>query len=357
MSRRNGLNRVLDANANRAREGLRVLEDAARFILDEASLASELKGLRHEITAHSTALMGGFTSSARDTEGDVGTHGDLPSECSRPNIVSVVEAAGHRAAEALRALEEFAKVIDVEHALAFEKVRYRIYDLEVALVSLLTRSSPSTWRVQVILTEALCAKPWREVVDSSIAGGADAIQIREKSMTDAELIQRVRDVIDVARPAGVSVIVNDRPDIAVAAGADGVHLGQDDFPVEEARKVIGSGMILGGSAHDLNEAERNIRAGCDYCGLGRMFLSETKPDVREAGPRFLKECVERWPTWPHLAIGGITPERIDTLIEHGASAVAVCYAVCGSESPEKVVASLRLALEHESSRHTGSLHS
>lgn len=357
MSRKNGLQRVLDANANRAREGLRVMEDAARFILDDAPLASELKGLRHTITSHCTALLGGMTSSARDTAGDVGTQEDLPSECSRPDLVSVVEAAGHRASEALRALEEFAKVIDVEHALAFEKVRYQIYDLEAAVVSLLARSSPSTWRVQVILTESLCAKPWREVVDAIVAGGADAIQIREKSMSDVELIRRVREVISVARPAGVSVIVNDRPDIAVAAGADGVHLGQDDFPVEEARKVIGSSMILGGSAHDLEEAERNLLAGCDYCGLGRMFLSETKPGVHEAGPGFLRQCVDKWPAWPHLAIGGVTTENIDVLIDHGASGVAVCFSVCGSENPEAEVSALRLALEHESSRHTRSLHS
>ncbi len=357
MSRRNGLNRVLDANANRAREGVRVMEDAARFILDDAPIASELKGLRHAITSHSSELLGGMTSPARDAAGDVGTREDLPSECSRPNLVSVVEAAGHRAAEALRALEEFAKVIDVGHALAFEQIRYRIYDLERSLVSSLARSSPATWRVQVSLTESSCLRPWSDVLDAIVAGGADAIQIREKTLSDVELIARVREVIAVARPAGVAVIVNDRLDVAVAAGAEGVHLGQDDFPVEEARGVIGSSMILGGSAHTLHEAERNFNAGCDYCGLGRMFSSETKPGVHEAGPRFLRECVDLWPTWPHLAIGGVAPEGIDTLIEHGASGVAVCHAVCGSENPEEVVSTLRLALEHESNRHTGSLHS
>ena len=340
------MSRLLDANANRAREGLRVLEDAARFILDDPELCGEAKGLRHLVTSAVADLLGRRGLAARDAGADVGTGIQEASEFQRPTLVSVIEAAGHRVPEALRALEEYAKVIDADVARSLEQARYRHYDLAGSVGAGMVRFTPSTWRVQVLLTESLCRHPWREVLDRAIAGGADSIQVREPDFTPAQLLARTRDVLSVAAPAGVSVIVNDHADVAVAAGADGVHLGQGDFPVEDARRVIGDGMLLGGSAHDLAEAQRNLDAGCDYCGVGRLFASHTKPDARGAECDVLRDFVASWPTWPHLAIGGISADTIDQVIEAGARAVAVCGAVCGADEPDAVVASMRLALEN-----------
>ncbi|MCH2161487.1 MAG: thiamine phosphate synthase [Phycisphaerales bacterium] len=323
-----------------------MVEDAARFVLDAGELAAEAKALRHAITAQVSTLTATGGLNARDVAGDVGTAVDHPGEFTRPNLGSVVEAAGHRAAEALRALEEYAKILDVEAAHALEHLRYRTYDLSAAVTGKVLRAAPATWRVQVLLTESQCRHGWAEVLDACIAGGADSIQVREPTLSKAALLERTRAVIEKARPAGVSVIVNDHADVAVAAGADGVHLGQGDFPVEEARRVIGGGMLLGGSAHDLAEAERNLAAGCDYCGLGRLFSSSTKPDAASASTGILTEVVENWPHWPHLAIGGITMAEIPAIIEAGGRAVAVCGAVCGSDDPAAVVAAMRMALEN-----------
>ena len=345
MQRPDGLDRLLDANANRAREGLRVVEDAARFVLDAAELATEAKTLRHEITALLAEMCGRAGEAARDVSGDVGVEVELPGEYRRTNLGSVVQAAGHRAAEALRALEEYAKIVDVDGAAALEKLRYRTYALASAVGEGVLRGAPAAWRIQVLLTESQCRLDWPEVLDACIAGGADSIQVREPTFSPGELLQRSRAVIARARPAGVSVIVNDHADVAVAAGADGVHLGQDDLPVEDARRVIGGGMLLGGSAHTIAEAERNFAAGCDYCGLGCLFTSTTKPDAMSASGDFLAGFVQTWPDWPHLAIGGVSMAEIPAIIEAGGRAVAVCSAVCGAEDPASVVASMRLALE------------
>lgn len=347
MPRFDGIPRLLDANANRAREGLRVLEDAARFVLDDKDLTARSKGLRHDITALMDSVLAIAGSAARDVEGDVGIREDLPSERSRPGITAVALAAGHRAAEAIRALEEYSKIIDQDLGSALEQLRYRAYDLQDAIVEQLSRSSPRIWRVQVILTESCCKRPWREVLDQAIAGGADAIQIREKSFSSSELLQRTREVIEVARPTGVGVIVNDHPDVALAASADGVHIGQTDFPLEDARRVIGGTMILGGSAHTIDEANRNFDAGCDYCGVGRMFTSTTKPGKHQKGGPLLTAFLERWKAWPHLAIGGIDATNINEVIALGGRAVAVCAGVCGVDEPAEVVASMRLALESQ----------
>ena len=237
--RQDGLERLVDANANRVREGLRTLEDLARFVLDASDLARDLKTIRHEITEAAARLVGP-TATPRDTAGDVGTEHMTDGELARPGLVAVAEAAGGRVTEGCRSLEEAAKVLDVggRVASALQSARYAAYDLAAAVTAAVARGRPSGWRVQVLLTESICRGPWTQVLESAIAGGADAIQVREKSFSSSELLDRVRSVIEIARPAGIPVIVNDRADVAVAAGADGVHLGQGDLPVEAARRVV-----------------------------------------------------------------------------------------------------------------------
>lgn len=344
--RRNGLDRMMDADGNRTREGLRVLEDLARFVLDDANLARELKEIRHEVTAAIEAL-GLRGLEARDASGDVGTAIGTDAEYRRPGVTAVAEAATGRATEALRALEEIAKVVASDHAPAsrLEVSRYRLYDLGQRVTVGLARSGPAGWRVQVLLTESICRGDWRAVLEAVVAGGADAIQVREKTMGPAALLERTRAVIEIARPAGVAVVVNDRADVAAAAEADGVHLGQHDLPVEEARRVVGALALVGGSAHDLAEAGRLVAAGCDYAGVGRFAESDTKPNATEAGPAFVRAFTEAHPAMPHLVIGGVGPENVDEVIAAGGRGVAVCAAACAAADPAEVVAGLRLTLQ------------
>jgi thiamine-phosphate pyrophosphorylase len=164
-------------------------------------------------------------------------------------------------------------------------------------------------------------------------------------MRGAALARRVEEVVRVARPAGASVIVNDRVDVALAVGADGVHVGQDDLSVTDARRLAGRTLLVGVSTHDLDEARAAIEAGADYCGVGPMFETSTKIVSEPAGPAYLEAFIEQFPRTPHLAIGGIAPGNVGRLAKRGGQGVAVCAAVCGADRPGEVVKTLRAALE------------
>ena len=336
--------RILDANANRAREALRVMEDAARFALDDAKLCAQLKSLRHDLREALAGLPAGWLEANRDTAGDVGTSIETPGELDRAGLSEVAVAAGKRLGEALRVIEEVGKTIDPDLARQVEAIRYRFYDVEGALHLRLGSARARQWRVCVLLTESLCRRPWPEVLAAVVEAGADCVQVREKQMAAADLVRRARQVIEVARPAGVSVIVNDRVDVAQAADADGVHLGREDLAVADARRAVGGSLLVGASTHDPDEARAAVEAGADYCGVGMMFPTTTRPGATPAGPPYLRAFLEHFPATPHLAIGGITPDNIGLLIDAGVRGVAVSSAVCGAEGPGEVVRALRDAL-------------
>jgi thiamine-phosphate pyrophosphorylase len=336
---------MLDANANRAREAMRVMEDVARFVLDDAELSGELKSLRHDLRAALDRLPPGWIEANRNTPGDVGTAISTASERERGCLVDVAFAAGKRLTEALRVIEEAGKTIDADFAAQIESLRYRAYTVESQLHVRMGTGAARQWRVCVLLTEALCTRPWEDVLLAIIDGGVDCVQVREKDMEGGALLERVRHVIEVTHASEISVIVNDRADTALAAGADGVHLGQHDMPIEDARKLAGRSLLIGASTHDLDEAKAAVDAGADYCGVGAVFASSLKPDRKPAGPAYLRAFIERYPHTPHLAIGGVTPDNIDALVEGGVQGVAVSSAVCAADDPAAVVASLRKAIE------------
>lgn len=335
--------RMIDANFNRAREALRVMEDTARFALDDGELAGALKVLRHELAEAVAELPPGWLEASRDVPGDVGTSLGAPGEGVRHGLAGIAAAAGARLTEALRVIEEAAKTLPGGLAERIESIRYRAYDLDARLR--LRLPAHAQWRVCVLLTEAACRRPWAEVAAAAVRGGADCIQVREPEFGGAALRCRVRAVLEIARPAGASVIVNDRADVAVAAGADGVHVGQQDLAVADVRRIAGRTLRIGVSTHDLGEAGAAVSAGADYCGVGSMFQTGTKPGVPPAGPAYLAAFVERHPRMPHLAIGGITPKNVGQLVEAGARGVAVCAAVCGASDPAQAVAGLLAALD------------
>jgi thiamine-phosphate pyrophosphorylase len=200
------------------------------------------------------------------------------------------------------------------------------------------------WRVCLLLTEASCRRPWREALAAAIAGGIDCVQVREKSMDGRALAARVREVIDVARPRGVAVVVNDRADVALACGADGVHVGQGDLAPADVRRVAGDALLVGVSTHCVAEAECAVAAGADLCGVGAMFASRTKPDVAPQGEAYLCAYLARFAHVPHLAIGGIEPANVAQLAAAGCRGVAVSSVVCGAEDPGAVAHALRTGL-------------
>ncbi len=275
--------RLLDANANRAREGLRVVEDYARFILDDDGLSAELKNLRHDFTAATAGWLADAVLH-RDIAGDVGTAHKTAAEMQRADLPAVVTAAGKRLGEALRAIEEFSKTIDPAAAGRVEAIRYRFYELEQRIARTLRPATRfGAVRLYVLITQSCCKNPWLKTAEEAIAGGADCLQLREKNIDDADFLQRARAFVALCRKHGVVSIINDRPDIALLADADGVHIGQGDLPAAEVRRMIGNGKILGVSTHNLAQAKRAVLDGADYIGVGPIFPSSTKPRDFSAG--------------------------------------------------------------------------
>jgi thiamine-phosphate pyrophosphorylase len=186
-----------------------------------------------------------------------------------------------------------------------------------------------------------------EIAELAIAGGADTIQLREKGGSTQEMIRAARQMQALCKKAGVCFIVNDRVDVAIAAGADGVHLGQDDFPIPLARKLLGEEAIIGGSACNMEEARKCLMEGADYIGFGPVYSTASKVDAGPvSGLDLLQHIVEAIPL-PIVAIGGITTANTILVMNAGAHGIAVISAVCCQKDPTKAARSLRCLLEPE----------
>ena len=335
--------RILDANANRAREALRVMEDYARFIVDDADLAARLKRIRHDLRTALDRLPPGWLEANRDADGDVGKTIKTDTETRRESVAAVVIAAGKRLGESLRSMEEYLKSINGQAAAMVEAIRYRAYEVEQRVQARLGTVVCPQWRVCVLLTESLCKRPWIDVLDAAIAGGADCIQLREKNLEDGKLLGHATVAVDRCRVAGIASIINDRPDVALLVGATGVHLGQTDLPVGHVRRLAGRQLLIGVSTSSLVQAEAAAKAGADYCGVGPMFHTTTKDKPHLAGPEYLRQYVDHVPL-PHLAIGGINATNVGQLVAAGGTGVAVSSFVCGAEDPAAAVGQLREAM-------------
>jgi thiamine-phosphate pyrophosphorylase len=328
------LDRLLDANLNRAREALRVIEDYLRFVCDDAAAAARAKSLRHQVAALRAELGAERLLAARDVLGDVGREWKAGGELRRDSLEAVVGAEFGRLAEALRVLGEFGKLQPGPVSSTAERLRYAVYDLEQCVR---LRAQPRvrfrSVRLYVILTEALCRRGWLETAEAVIRGGAGCLQLREKSLPDAELLRRARRLRELTAAHAVLLIINDRADVARLCGADGVHLGQQDLTAAEARRVGGGGLLVGLSTHTLEQLEAALAQGPDYIAVGPMYPSSTKPQPHIPGPALLSEAVRRTPL-PIVAIGGITADRAATLAAAGARCLCVCSAVISAEDPE-----------------------
>jgi thiamine-phosphate pyrophosphorylase len=336
--------RIIDACANRAREALRVLEDHARFVLNDVFLTGLLKELRHGLGAALAATPGTVLLQARDTDQDVGVSLTAPQEHERSSLVHVVQANAKRLQEALRSLEEYGKVLSPSLGQAMERLRYQAYTLEKALVlGSEARQRLTGARLYVLVTEALCRASLEGTIREAVEGGADVIQLREKELDDRKLLLRARDVRQLTRRLGALFIVNDRPDIARLAEADGVHLGQDDLPVQEARRLLGPDALIGVSTHNLPQLRRAILEGASYVGVGPTFPSPTKAFAAFPGLDYLRE-VRAETSLPAFALGGITQENVAEVVAAGAERIAVGHAVCAAEDARAAARALKRAL-------------
>jgi thiamine-phosphate pyrophosphorylase len=173
-----------------------------------------------------------------------------------------------------------------------------------------------------------------DILDATIAGGCRMVQFREKEWPSGRLLPVAERLRARCRAAGVTFIVNDRIDLALALAADGVHLGQDDMPPRLARPLLRAGMLLGLSTHSVEQARAAQAAGADYVAVGAMFPTATKPDFELVGPDLVRKLRDEIRA-PLVGIGGITPENVGDVIRAGAAGVSVISAVCAAADPER----------------------
>ena len=337
--------RILDAAANRAGEGLRVVEEFARFGLNDSQLSRLLKVCRHDLTAALGLLPESDRLAARDTLGDVGTTISTPSEYCRPTLLDVVRASFKRVQEALRTLEEYGKLIphsssEPSFAERVEQIRYRIYTAEKSVLRTVCVSERLQENsVYLLVTSANCAGGLEATIQGALATGVRIFQVREKQMADRELIEHARKLRAWTADAGAILIINDRPDIAVLAEADGVHVGQDELAVQDARRIVGADKLIGVSTHTIDQARRAVLEGADYLGVGPTFPSGTKSFDTFSGLEFVRQVAAEI-SLPWFAIGGIDATNVKTVVAAGARRIAISGAICGAVDAERAAATL-----------------
>ncbi len=335
------IHRILDANFNRAREALRVIEDCGRFVLNDPAVTAMAKHFRSDLKELLEELPHDELIASRDISGDVGRELTSKTELNRQTARDVATAACKRLTEALRTIEEYSKIISAKVAQSIEKIRYDSYTLEQRLTSrFLIGERFADVRLYTMISAKICRnKSLLEVARSALAGGADALQLREKNTSDDIFLAMAAELRELTDETGKLLIINDRPDIAALVGADGIHLGQDDLPINEARRLLRPGAIIGRSTHSIQEARAAINEGADYIAVGPMYATTTK-DRPPVGPELLAEAVGEI-SLPIVAVGGITSKNVSELVAKGAKCVAVCADICAAEDVKAAARAIR----------------
>jgi thiamine-phosphate pyrophosphorylase len=353
--------RMIDANLNRSSEGLRVLEDVARFLLNDAELSQRLRTLRHDL-AQETKSLGVGLLSRRDSEHDVGARivasYEPETKKSLQDLPGLVTANAKRVEESLRVVEELAKLPDVSsmlNSVKFEQMRFALYTLERDLISKISRREKVERMpgLYVILDrQFLAGRDELDVAGQVIEGGARVIQLRDKSRFYRDkrggLLLVAQKLKDLCSQADVLFIVNDYLDLAMAVDADGLHVGQEDLPLPVIRRELPIDKLVGCSATTLSQATKAQAEGADYIAVGSVFPTATKGGATVVGVDILKE-LKRTVATPLVAIGGINQSNVGEVVSAGADAVAVISAVLGEEdvkgAVQELIAKMDLAKE------------
>ncbi len=336
--------RILDANFNRCTEGLRVVEEYARFVLDAPQLTRTCKQLRHDLSDLLRQVPAHQLHAMRDVPGDVGTNVSTKTEYQRLDLRDVAAANMKRVEQSLRSIEEYAKVVAPHLTVGIESIRYRAYTLEQAISTLAaSRQRLADARLYVLMDGRESIEAFRELALALTGGGVDLLQLRDKQLSDRELFERAKILHLVTTDNNTLFIMNDRIDLALATGADGVHLGQSELPAREARRLLGPDALIGVSTHSIEQARQAVLDGADYLGCGPTFPSSTKTFQQFPGLEYLRE-VSHEIALPTFAIGGITPRNIGDVQQAGMTRVAVSHCVSNASDPARAARELAASL-------------
>lgn len=324
--------RILDANLDRAREGLRIIEEWCRFSLENSQLAEECKQMRQEIACwHSPEIR-----IERDTPNDPGTTLSHPQEETRNGIDDLLQSNLCRVQEALRVLEEYGKLYQAEMGTAFKNIRYQVYTLES---SILNHDRYQKLKKSLLYLITSQSENLLSIVESALKGGVTLVQYREKNTDDIIKLETAKNICQLCHNYNSLFIVNDRVDLALAVNADGVHLGQQDIPIALARQILGANRIIGSSTTNSQEMAKAITQGADYIGVGPVYATPTKPGKTPAGLDYVNYAQKNSPI-PWFAIGGIDKENISEVITAGAKQVAIVRAIMKADDPTNITREL-----------------
>ncbi len=315
-------------NVNRCCEGLRVIEEIARFAHDDSMVLREIKDIRHTVRRNIESLSSGLIS-FRNSEEDVGSSFSTKSEKFRGSFSSVTRANFLRAEEALRVIEEFGKLLDPAASESFKTLRFRVYTLERLFLSGLeeTEVMPSATFLYAFVDRIFVdAENIRKVTGELIAGGADLIQYRARDQNRDEMRRDIVSIMAVAKEEGVPVIINNDINLCAETGAAGVHVGQDDMDPADIRDILGPGCIIGLSIHNMEELRKAPVSLLDYIAVSGVFTTATKQGVEPLGLKFLSEVCSK-SSIPVVAIGGLNHENTREVIDAGVEGVAVISAI------------------------------
>ncbi len=329
--------RIVDANLNRIGESLRLLEDVARLLLNDATLTERLKAMRHELATKKLSIKKQFLQ-ARDAESDIGINIEVRQQTKERELPATIIANARRTQESLRVIEELSKIpgIDLDPD-KFKKARFRLYDIERALMSKLLRKEKAE-RISklyaIIDTRFLKGRSHEDIAAQMLEGGARIIQLRDKTMSKKELLPVAQRLKSLCAENDALFIINDQLDIALAADADGLHLGQDDLPVKVARRLLPIDKIIGCSVTNVAQAVVAESDDADYIAVGAIYPTPSKEEIDVVGPEAVK-AIKKEISLPLVAIGGITKDNAEAVLAAGADSIAIISAILQAESPKE----------------------
>jgi thiamine-phosphate pyrophosphorylase len=297
---------------------------------------------------------------ARNTPDDPATGLSHANEVNRPDVQSVLRANMGRLQEALRVLEEYGKVVDRDFAEAMKQMRYQVYTLESQLLTyeidheITKTSNIGELRRQKLRSASLYLVTMPvdnivSVVESALQGGVQIVQYRQKEGEDGTRFAIAQQLCDICHQYEALFLVNDRVDIAIAVGADGIHVGQTDLPVSVVRQILNanggdaSEYIIGQSTTNPQELEIALNNQVDYVGVGPVHATPTKPNKAASGYEYVQYAAENI-NIPWFAIGGIDEHNLGAAIAAGAERVAVVRALMKADPPDLIAQQMRSLL-------------
>ncbi len=334
---------IIDANLDRAREGLRVLEDWARFGLGKERYVKRIKNFRQILGKNHLEIYKQSRNHIEDKCQGLAHQEQI----NRNTSEQIISSNSGRVQEALRVIEEFSRLHNHELSKIASEIRYEIYTIEINLLNLSKcKNSEEILKENDLYVITDQKENLLEILEEILIAGVRIVQHRFKTGTDKDNLQEAIQIKNLCKRYDSLFIINDRLDIALASNADGIHLGQDDLDLKTARKILGYSKIVGVSANNEIDISNALREGCDYIGIGPVFETATKKNKKPLGIEKIKTLTKDL-NIPWFAIGGINSSNISYLKRNGLKKVALVSQLMNSEDPKEDAIMILKELSHE----------